>query len=342
MSDDTPRDRDEHRLRPAGRRPTPEELAQARREALRLKMTRRPLGVSGRIGRAFLESKLTPLIIVVVAAARRLRHPGDAPRGGAADQGADDRRHGRLPRRHRRGGRAPASSRPLEKLLYEIENVEYIYSTSQPSGGLIVVRFLVGTDPDQAALRVHTKIASAADQMPDGRPAAGGQAAHHRRRAGGRLHPVGRGRHPDPAAHGGRRAQGRAHPPPAGRPGLGDRRPAPGGPGRLRPRAAGLVQRLHPAGLPGARRASTGGCPAGSTAVANTEILVDVGQFLRDRRRGRRRGGRRLRRPPGLPQGRGRRSCDGPEEPASYVWLGTRTGRAGEGARRAPGSTCRR
>jgi multidrug efflux pump subunit AcrB len=39
--------------------------------------------------------------------------------------------------------------------------VEYIYSTSQPSGGLIVVRFVVGTDPDQAAVRVHTKIASA-------------------------------------------------------------------------------------------------------------------------------------------------------------------------------------
>ncbi len=36
----------------------------ARREALRLKQTRRPLGISGRIARAFLESKLTPLLVV--------------------------------------------------------------------------------------------------------------------------------------------------------------------------------------------------------------------------------------------------------------------------------------
>ena len=56
----------------------------------------------------------------------------------------------------------------VKKLLYEIDNVEYIYSISQPSGALIIVRYLVGTDPDQAALRVHTKLASAMDQVPEG------------------------------------------------------------------------------------------------------------------------------------------------------------------------------
>ena len=35
---------------------------------------------------------------------------------------------------------------PLEKAIYEIENVDYIYSTSQPSGGMIIVRFVVGTE----------------------------------------------------------------------------------------------------------------------------------------------------------------------------------------------------
>ena len=35
-----------------------------RREALRLKMERRPLGASGRIAKAFLDSKLTPLLVV--------------------------------------------------------------------------------------------------------------------------------------------------------------------------------------------------------------------------------------------------------------------------------------
>ena len=35
-----------------------------RREALRLKMTRKPLGISGRVAQAFLDSKLTPLLVV--------------------------------------------------------------------------------------------------------------------------------------------------------------------------------------------------------------------------------------------------------------------------------------
>ncbi len=125
----------------ADRRPTPQELEQARREALRLKMTRRRLGMAGRIGRAFLESKLTPLIIVaslLLGAFAIMVTPSEeepqikvpmidvmvaAP--GATAKEVEHR-----------------IITPIEKLLYEIENVEYIYSTSQPSGGLIVVRFL--------------------------------------------------------------------------------------------------------------------------------------------------------------------------------------------------------
>ena len=42
----------------------PSSHADTKREALRLKMTRRPVGASGRIAKAFLESKLTPLIVV--------------------------------------------------------------------------------------------------------------------------------------------------------------------------------------------------------------------------------------------------------------------------------------
>ena len=44
--------------------PSAVDIEQAHRDALRLKMTRRKLGTAGRIGQAFLESKLTPLIIV--------------------------------------------------------------------------------------------------------------------------------------------------------------------------------------------------------------------------------------------------------------------------------------
>ena len=151
----------------AGGHPTPEEIAQARREALRLKMTRRPLGPSGKIGQAFLASKLTPLIIVAAlllgAFAIMVTPSEEEPQikvpmvdvfVGYPGATAAEVEHRAIT--------------PLEKLLYEIENVRYIYSTSQPSGGLIIVRFEVGSDPDIAASRVHTKIASAMDEMPDG------------------------------------------------------------------------------------------------------------------------------------------------------------------------------
>ena len=59
---------------------------------------------------------------------------------------------------------------PLEKAIFEIPGVEYVYSTSQPSGGLIIARFVVGTDPDRATLRVHAKLAERAPQLPAGAP----------------------------------------------------------------------------------------------------------------------------------------------------------------------------
>jgi len=144
-----------------------ENVEAARRDALRLKMTRRPLGVSGRIAKAFLESKLTPLLVVfslLLGAFAVLITP------------REEEPQIKVPMIDVMVGYPGATAEevetrvmtPLEKLLYEIDNVDYIYSTSMPSGGMIVVRFLVGTDPDQAALRVHTKIQSAMDKMPQG------------------------------------------------------------------------------------------------------------------------------------------------------------------------------
>ena len=142
-------------------------LQQALREAMRLRMARRPLGVSGRIAKAFLTSKLTPLLVVfslllgafAVLVTPREEEPQikvpmvDVFVGlpGATAQEVERR-----------------LVTPLEKALYEIPNVEYIYSTSQPSGGMIIVRFYVGTDPDQAVVRVHSKLAELAPSLPPG------------------------------------------------------------------------------------------------------------------------------------------------------------------------------
>ena len=60
---------------------------------------------------------------------------------------------------------------PLEKALFEIPGVEYVYSTSQPSGGMLIVRFKVGTDPDRAALaRPHQARRAGAGLLPAGAP----------------------------------------------------------------------------------------------------------------------------------------------------------------------------
>jgi len=301
-------------------RPTPEELASARREALRLKYTRRTLGLSGQIGKAFLESKLTPLLIV-----------------GALLLGAfaiwvtpsEEEPQIKVPMIDVMVGYPGATAQevehrvitPLEKLLYEIENVEYIYSISEPSGGLIVVRFLVGTDPDQAAVRVHAKIASATDRMPVGlippvvKPRTiddvpvlaytlwgEGKSGLELRQVAEELEAE-LVRHPRVAQTwviGGQRRVVRVDL---------DRE-------RLAAYSVSVLQAYQ------ALRAFNWRLPAGSSAVANTEIVVDVGQFLTN---------------PGeigdvvvgVYDGRPVYLKDvaavvaGPEEPSSYVWLGS-------------------
>ena len=140
---------------------------EARREALRLKLTRRPLGASGRIAKAFLESKLTPLLVVaslLVGAFAVLVTP------------REEEPQIKVPMIDVFVGFPGATAAeverrlisPLERAIYEIDNVEYVYSTSQPSGGMIIARFLVGSDPDEAVVRVRAKVTEAAAELPQG------------------------------------------------------------------------------------------------------------------------------------------------------------------------------
>ncbi len=59
-------------------------------------------------------------------------------------------------------------TRPMEKLLWEIPDVEYLYSTSSPGTALTIVRFKVGTDPETALVRLNQKLSGNADRMPQG------------------------------------------------------------------------------------------------------------------------------------------------------------------------------
>ena len=126
-----------------------------------------PTGIAGRLAGTFIHSKLTPLIIVAslllgvyaVVALPREEEPQiivpmidvfvDMP--GASPTEVEQR-----------------VTRPLEKLLWEVPGVEYVYSTSSPGRAMIVVRFLVGQDEERALVRLNQKLAANATLWPPG------------------------------------------------------------------------------------------------------------------------------------------------------------------------------
>ncbi|MBN1845275.1 MAG: efflux RND transporter permease subunit [Sedimentisphaerales bacterium] len=56
----------------------------------------------------------------------------------------------------------------LEKLLYQIDGVEYVYSMSFPSQAVVTVRFFVGEDREASWVKLHNKITANIDQVPPG------------------------------------------------------------------------------------------------------------------------------------------------------------------------------
>ncbi|MDD5439176.1 MAG: efflux RND transporter permease subunit [Candidatus Omnitrophica bacterium] len=55
-----------------------------------------------------------------------------------------------------------------ERKLWEIPGVEYIYSTSEPDGALIIVRFKVGENVEESLIKLYTKVYSNLDFLPKG------------------------------------------------------------------------------------------------------------------------------------------------------------------------------
>jgi multidrug efflux pump subunit AcrB len=132
-----------------------------------LKMARKPLGPAGRMAQAFVDSKLTPLLVVAslalgffaVAITPREEEPQIkvpmidvlVPYPGASAREVEER-----------------VSTPLEKLVWEIPGVEYVYTTSSPNFGMAVVRFKVGQDPEQSLVKLYTKIMAHPEKIPPG------------------------------------------------------------------------------------------------------------------------------------------------------------------------------
>jgi multidrug efflux pump subunit AcrB len=57
---------------------------------------------------------------------------------------------------------------PMEKLLYEVPGIEYIYSTSMPGQSLLIARFFVGEKLEDAIVRLNQKLATNFDRIPRG------------------------------------------------------------------------------------------------------------------------------------------------------------------------------
>lgn len=57
-------------------------------------------------------------------------------------------------------------SQRLEKLLYEIDGVEYVYSMSRPDQAVVTVRFFVGEDRERSLVKLYNKISMSQDRIP--------------------------------------------------------------------------------------------------------------------------------------------------------------------------------
>ncbi|MBW1801466.1 MAG: efflux RND transporter permease subunit, partial [Deltaproteobacteria bacterium] len=57
-------------------------------------------------------------------------------------------------------------STPLERLLWQIDGVEYVYSLSRRDMAVVTVRFYVGEDRERSLVKLHNKITMNIDQVP--------------------------------------------------------------------------------------------------------------------------------------------------------------------------------
>ncbi|MFH2064202.1 MAG: efflux RND transporter permease subunit [Pseudomonadota bacterium] len=55
---------------------------------------------------------------------------------------------------------------PLERLLWQIDGVEYVYSMSSQDMAVVTVRFYVGEDREESLVKLHNKITMNSDQVP--------------------------------------------------------------------------------------------------------------------------------------------------------------------------------
>ena len=124
-------------------------------------------GIAGRIARAFIDSKLTLLIIIasmllgLFAVIMLPREEEPQIKVPMVDVMVS------MPGFHAKEVEERAT-RPMEKLLWEIPGVEYLYSTSSEGQSLVIVRFKVGEDMESSLVKLNQKLQQNFDRIPHG------------------------------------------------------------------------------------------------------------------------------------------------------------------------------
>lgn len=122
---------------------------------------------AGKIGQSFIQSKVTPLLVVLalflggLALWKTPREEEPQIIVPMVDVMVG------LP------GASPAEvesrlARPLEEMFWEIPGVEYVYSTSTPGAAIVIVRFYVGEDIERSLVKLYNKLYYNMDRMPAG------------------------------------------------------------------------------------------------------------------------------------------------------------------------------
>jgi multidrug efflux pump subunit AcrB len=125
------------------------------------------MGISGRVAKACLRSKLTPLVTIaslgvgllgILATPREEEPQISVPMIDviAALPGASPSEAENL------------LARPIEQRMLEIPGVDHVYSMSGDGYAMTTVRFKVGEDQERSVTRVQAKLAGAMDEMPAG------------------------------------------------------------------------------------------------------------------------------------------------------------------------------
>ena len=125
------------------------------------------LGLSGRLTRATIRSPLTPLMLlaaIMVGLLAIMTIPREeepqisvpmvdlmvaAPGLSASDA-------------------VELIGKPLETIVKSVDGLEHVYTQAEDDGVMVTARFLVGSDPDDAAIRINERLSANMDKLPQG------------------------------------------------------------------------------------------------------------------------------------------------------------------------------